>query len=198
MTPSLETAKLFGLTMGMTRREVIAVAGRPTRAIPIPDDGKVSFVYDLGPQAGKRSVFSVPVQGGEFRFDTDGNLEFMRSRESLEVDGHRLSRGDSPERVMRLPGPLWEDFFQEGESLAPGREPLIQSFQDQKVWLLSASGMISRLEVSPEMGESYPGALTEGTQHRRGKGAEQSTVRLSVPIRRRISSLEIDESVCLQ
>jgi hypothetical protein len=27
------------------------------------------------------------------------------------------------------------------------------------------------------MGKSYPGALTEGTQHRRGKGAEQSTVR---------------------
>lgn len=136
MTPSLETAKLFGLTMGMTQSEVIAVAGRPTRAIPIPDDGKVSFVYDLGPQAGKRSVFSVPAQGGEFRFDTGGHLDYMRSRESLEVDGHRLSRGDSPERVMRLLGPLWEDFFHHEDSLGAEQGPIVQSFQDQKVWLL--------------------------------------------------------------
>lgn len=136
MTPSLETAKLFGLTMGMTQSEVISVAGRPTRAIPIPDDGKVSFVYDLGPEAGKRSVFSVPARGGEFRFGTDGKIEFMRSRESLEVDGHRLSRGDSPERVMRLLGPLWEDFFQEARSSVQEREATIQSFQDQIVWLL--------------------------------------------------------------
>lgn len=40
-----------------------------------------------------------------------------------------------------------------------------------------ASSTISRLEVSPEMGKSYPGALTEGTQHRGGKGADQSTGR---------------------
>lgn len=136
MTPILMNAKLFGITLGMNQAEVIAAAGEPTRIVPIPDDGKVCFIYDLGPEAGRRSPFSVPTQGGEFRFDTSGRVEAMRSRERLEVDGHPLTRGDSPERVMRLLGTLWEDFFQGEETAEEEPEPTTQSFQDQKAWLL--------------------------------------------------------------
>ena len=43
----------------------------------------------------------------------------------------------------------------------------------------SATGMTTRLEVSLcWRGKSYPGALTEGTRHRGGKGADRSTGRL--------------------
>jgi len=46
------------------------------------------------------------------------------------------------------------------------------------------------------MGKSYPGALTEGTQHRRGKGADQSTGRsLTVYDRGSVCRLKMKVSV---
>jgi len=41
--------------------------------------------------------------------------------------------------------------------------------------------MTGRPEVSRDVGKSCPAALTEGTRHRRGKGAGRSTVRSAGP-----------------